>query len=126
MARIRPWSVLILALVALGGVACTKTETTPLAAQAPLVLDTDGETLRLDEAKVPVVASCDTGQLVQKTGSGWTCTTPGPGGVPVMWETVTGKPGSFPPSTHSHAWTEVTGPPDFALSTSVTAMGGHA
>ncbi len=125
MVRTRLWSVLTLEILALGGVACTKTETAPLTAQAPLVLDAAGETLRLDEAKVPVVASCDNGQLVQKTSSGWTCATPGPGGVPVTWDTVTGKPGSFPPSTHSHSWTEVTGAPDFALSTSVTAMTGR-
>ncbi len=125
MARTRLWSVLTLEFLALGSLACTKTETAPLTAQAPLVLDAEAETLRLDEAKVPVVASCDNGQLVQKTSSGWTCATPGPGGVTVTWDTVSGKPGSFPPSTHSHSWTEVTGAPDFALSTSVTAMTGR-
>jgi N-acetylneuraminic acid mutarotase len=162
VARIQLWSVLTLELVVLGGTACTKSETPTLTAQAPLVLDTAGETLRLDEARVPVVASCADGQLVQKTGSGWTCATPGPGGVPVTWDTVTGKPNSFPPATHSHSWNEVTdkpvsfppaehshgfseltgvsastewpgtqtwsrvtGAPDFALTTSVTAVAGR-
>src|SRR5687767_13909572 len=81
VARLRCWSSLALAIVVLGGMGCTKSETT-LTAQDPLMMDAAGETLRLDEAKVPVVASCSSGQVVQKTGSGWTCSTPGPGGVP--------------------------------------------
>lgn len=121
MARLRGWSAFALSILTLGGMGCTKSETT-LTAQEPLVLDAAGESLRLDETKVPVVASCSSGQLVQKTGSGWTCSTPGPGGVPVSWDTVNDKPSSFPPSTHSHPWNEVTGAPDFALSTSVAAM----
>jgi hypothetical protein len=80
----------------------------------------------------------------------------------VTWDTVNGKPTSFPPSTHAHSWSEVadkpasfppaehthgfseligvssssewpgtqawarvTGAPDFALSTSVTAVAGR-
>lgn len=34
----------------------------------------------------------------------------GPGG-PVSWGSVTGKPSTFPPSSHTHPWGEVTGKP---------------
>lgn len=125
MARTRLWSAFIIGLVEVGSFACTKSEPPALTAREPLVLDASGETLSLDETKVPVVASCANGQIVQKTGTGWACATPGPGGVPVTWETVTDKPESFPPAAHTHAFSEVTGVPDFALSNDVGAVTGR-
>lgn len=35
------------------------------------------------------------------------------------WDQVTNKPGTFPPAAHNHAWTEVTGKPDLALTSTV-------
>jgi hypothetical protein len=122
VARTRLWSAFIIGLVEMGTFACTKSEPPALTAREPLVLDASGTTLSLDEGKVPVVASCTNGQIVQRTGTGWACVTPGPGGVPVTWETVTGKPETFPPAAHTHGFSEVTGVPDFARSSDVGAI----
>ncbi len=112
MARTRLWSAFIIGLVGLGSFACTKSDPPALTVREPLKLDASGETLSLDEAKVPVVASCDNGQIVKKAGTGWTCVDPGPGGVAVTWETVTGKPENFPPAVHAHSWSEVADKPE--------------
>jgi hypothetical protein len=40
----------------------------------------------------------------------------------VTWEIVTGKPETFPPAAHTHGFSEVTGVPDFALSSAVGAV----
>jgi hypothetical protein len=112
LARVRLWSVLIIGLVELGSFACTKSDPPALTVRDPLVLDSPSETLSLDETKVPVVASCANGQIVQRTGAGWGCVDPGPGGVAVTWETIAGKPENFPPATHAHSWSEVTDKPE--------------
>lgn len=31
--------------------------------------------------------------------------------APVTWASVTGKPATFAPATHSHAWADITGKP---------------
>ncbi len=143
MAQMRLWSALILGLAQLGGLACTKSEPPTLNARAPLMLDATGETLSLDEAQVPVVPGCGSGQMVQKTSAGWSCVTPGPGGVPVTWDTISGKPESYPPAEHTHgfselsgvtastewpgtqSWSRVTGAPDFALASRVSSVEGR-
>ncbi len=137
MARTQLWSAFIIGLAQLGELACTKTEPPTLSAQAPLMLDATGERLSLDETQVPVVPGCGSGQVVQKISVGWSCVTPGPGGVPVTWDTISGKPMSYPPAEHTHGfseltgvaastewpgaqpWSRVTGAPDFALATTV-------
>jgi hypothetical protein len=111
VARTRLWNALIIGLVQWVGMACTKSEPPPLTARAPLVLDSSGETLSLDETQVPIVTGCSNGQLVKKTGAGWSCADPGPGEVPLTWDVITGKPATFPPGTHSHSWSEVENKP---------------
>ncbi len=112
MARTRLWSAFIIGLAQLGELACTKTEPPTLSAQAPLMLDATGERLSLDETQVPVVPGCGSGQVVQKTSEGWSCVTPGPGGVPVTWDTISDKPISYPPAVHEHTWEEVANKPE--------------
>lgn len=120
MARTRFWTACISGLVQWGGMACTQSDPLNLRAQDPLVWDGAIETLSLDSSQVPVVASCTNGQIVQKTGTGWSCVNAGPGGTAVTWETVTEKPATFPPMAHAHAFTDLTGVPAFASAGDVT------
>jgi hypothetical protein len=38
------------------------------------------------------------------------------------WSQVANKPGTFPPSAHNHAWSEVSGKPDLALTETVEGL----
>jgi N-acetylneuraminic acid mutarotase len=145
---------LVLGLVGVGGISCTESGSSPdptsgspaadrLKVQEPLRLDAASNTLTLDTTKVPVLPSCSSGQLVHKTATGWDCVSPGPGGSAVLWDAISNKPTHFPPEAHRHdfselgglglesewpgtqRWSRVTGAPDFALSSTVSAVSGR-
>jgi len=64
-----------------------------------------------------------TGQAMAWDGSKWTPATLSASGVVlVTWGDIEDKPSTFPPETHTHTWSEVTGKPTFV--NSVTAGSG--
>lgn len=78
-------SVKVQALVALAIVGCSVKEITPTtkAGDGILVDNTQGK-VSVDQARVPLVYSCDAGQVVSRTESGWACVSAGTGANAVL------------------------------------------
>lgn len=69
-----------------------------LVAGANITFDID------DEAKTITINAAGAEAV---TSVAWTEVTGKPSTFPSTWDTVSGKPSTFPPSTHSHAWAQI-------------------
>lgn len=65
-------------------------EVPPVKGAGSVTVDPATQKVTLDTSKIPEVQSCAAGQVVRRTADGWECAEPN--GLPVAWQSVTGRP----------------------------------